>query len=31
MGEIGDRRAEGAALGNLGLAWADLGEPRRAI
>ena len=22
---------EGAALGNLGLAWADLGEPRRAI
>ena len=29
--EIGDRRGEGNALGNLGNAWADLGEPRRAI
>jgi tetratricopeptide (TPR) repeat protein len=29
--EIGDRRGEGAALGNLGLAYKDLGEPRRAI
>ena len=28
---LGDRRGEGNALGNLGLAWADLGEPRRAI
>ena len=28
---VGDRRGEGAALGNLGNAWADLGEPRRAI
>ena len=26
-----DRGQEGAALGNLGLAYADLGEPRRAI
>ncbi|HEX5716134.1 MAG TPA: tetratricopeptide repeat protein [Thermoanaerobaculia bacterium] len=26
-----DRRAEGAALGNMGLVYADLGEPRRAI
>ena len=29
--EIGDRRGEGADLGNLGLAYADLGEPRKAI
>ena len=29
--EIGDRRGEGNALGNLGIAYADLGEPRRAI
>ena len=29
--EIGDRRGEGNALGNLGLACADLGEPRKAI
>jgi tetratricopeptide (TPR) repeat protein len=29
--EIGDRRSEGAALGNLGLAYADLGEARKAI
>ena len=29
--EIGDRRGEGAALGNLGLAYADLGETRKAI
>ncbi len=29
--EIGDRRGEGAALGNLGNAYADLGEPRKAI
>ena len=29
--EIGDRRGEGADLGNLGLAYAALGEPRRAI
>ena len=28
---LGDRRGEGNALGNLGNAWADLGEPRRAI
>ena len=28
---VGDKRAEGNALGNLGLAWADLGEPRKAI
>ncbi len=28
---IGDRRGEGNALGNLGTAWAALGEPRRAI
>ena len=27
--EIGDRRGEGAALGNLGNAYADLGEPAR--
>ena len=29
--EIGDRRGEGQALGNLGLAYADLGQPQRAI
>ena len=29
--EIGDRRGEGNALGNLGIAWRDLGEPRKAI
>jgi tetratricopeptide (TPR) repeat protein len=29
--KIGDRRGEGNALGNLGNAYADLGEPRRAI
>ena len=29
--EIGDRRGEGAALGNLGNAYQNLGEPRRAI
>jgi tetratricopeptide (TPR) repeat protein len=29
--QIGDRRREGNALGNLGIAHADLGEPRRAI
>ena len=29
--EIGDRRGEGAALGNLGIAYATLGETRRAI
>ena len=29
--EIGDRRGEGADLGNLGLAYADLGETRKAI
>jgi tetratricopeptide (TPR) repeat protein len=29
--EIGDRRGEGNALGNLGTAYADLGETRRAI
>ncbi|HHV24589.1 MAG TPA: tetratricopeptide repeat protein, partial [Methanosarcina sp.] len=29
--EIGDRRGEGADLGNLGLAYSDLGEPRKAI
>ena len=29
--EIGDRRDEGNALGNLGLAWDDLDEPRKAI
>ena len=29
--DIGDRQGEGAALGNLGLAYADLGEVRRAI
>jgi tetratricopeptide (TPR) repeat protein len=28
---IGDRRGEGTALGNLGLAYADLGETRKAI
>ena len=29
--EIGDRRGEGAALGNLGLAYAALGQTERAI
>ncbi len=29
--EIGDRRGEGADLGNLGSAYSDLGEPRKAI
>jgi tetratricopeptide (TPR) repeat protein len=29
--EIGDRRGEGAALGNLGTAYANVGETRRAI
>ena len=29
--EIGDRRGEGADLGNLGMAYAALGEVRRAI
>ncbi|MFH0982870.1 MAG: tetratricopeptide repeat protein, partial [Planctomycetota bacterium] len=29
--EIGDRRGEGAALGNLGNAHADLGDARKAI
>ena len=29
--QVGDRRHEGAALGNLGLAYANLGETRRAI
>jgi tetratricopeptide (TPR) repeat protein len=29
--EIGDRRGEGNALGNLGNAYADLGETRKAI
>ena len=29
--EIGDRRGEGQVLGNLGLAYADPGEPRQTI
>jgi len=29
--EIGDRRGEGNRLGNLGLVYSDLGEPRKAI
>ena len=29
--QTGDRRGEGAALGNLGIAWAALGETRKAI
>ncbi|MBK8615931.1 MAG: tetratricopeptide repeat protein [Anaerolineales bacterium] len=29
--EIGDRRGEGAALGNLGIAYKTLGEARKAI
>ena len=29
--EIGDRRGEGTALGNLGIAYADLGQVERAI
>ena len=28
---LGNRESEGAALGNLGIAYQDLGEPRRAI
>jgi tetratricopeptide (TPR) repeat protein len=28
---LGDRKGEGRALGNLGLAWADLGETGKAI
>ena len=28
---LGDRRGEGIALGNLGIAWAELGEARKAI
>ena len=28
---VGDKQAEGNALGNLGNAWAGLGEPRKAI
>ncbi len=28
---MGDRRGEGQTLGNLGVAYADLGETRRAI
>ena len=28
---VGDKQAEGWALGNLGNAWVDLGEPRTAI
>ena len=29
--EIGDRRGEGNALGNLGIAYADLGQVEKAI
>jgi ATP/maltotriose-dependent transcriptional regulator MalT len=29
--ELGDRRGEGVALGNLGLAYADLGDAHQAI
>ena len=29
--EVGDRRGERSALGDLGLAYAELGEPRRSI
>ena len=29
--EIGDRRGEGARLGNLGLAYSELGQPQAAI
>ena len=29
--EIGDRRGEGTALGNLGIAYSALSEPRHAI
>ena len=29
--EIGDRRGEGNSLGNLGIAYRQLGEERRAI
>jgi hypothetical protein len=29
--EIGDRLGEGNALGNLGIAYAGIGEPRRAF
>jgi tetratricopeptide (TPR) repeat protein len=28
---LGNRQAQGAALGHLGLGWADLGQPRRAV
>ena len=28
---LGDRQAEGHALGNLGTAWTELGEPKKAI
>ena len=28
---LGDRRGEGIALGDLGVAWAELGDPRKAI
>jgi len=31
VGETGERRGEGAALGNLGNAYATLGEARKAI
>ena len=31
MREVGDRHGEAKALGNLGNAYLDLGEPRRAI
>src|SRR3712207_6957032 len=29
--EIGDRRGEGSVLGNLGNAWAALGDARKAV
>ncbi len=29
--EVGDRSGEGSALGNLGSAWADRGDARKAI
>jgi len=28
---LGNRQAQGAALGHLGLGWADLGKPRKAV
>jgi tetratricopeptide (TPR) repeat protein len=31
MREIGDRQGEGAALGNLGVAYSDLGQAEAAI